>query len=146
MSGERRNTYRRADRLTHDTEFERAFASRLKKVAGPLVVFAAARPSGKPMPRTRLGLSVGKRVGNAVARNTVKRRLREAFRTCKGSLPAGFDVVVNVRPHKPLITMADARRLLVELCGAIAREHERRVRREERDAESGPHNNERGPA
>jgi len=125
MAKERRQTYRKADRLTHELEFDRVFASRLKKVAGPLVLFAAPRDGN-----TRLGLSVGTKVGNAVARNTVKRRIREAFRRCKHELPPGFDLVVNVRPHKPLITMADCQRLLVELCGSIDREQQRRARRE----------------
>jgi ribonuclease P protein component len=125
MAPVRRQTYRKADRLTHDLEFDRVFASRLKKVAGPLVIFAAPREG-----RTRLGLSVGTKVGNAVARNTVKRRLREAFRRCKDHLPAGLDLVVNVRPHKPLIAMADCQRLLLELCGSIDREQQRRARRE----------------
>ncbi len=125
MGTARRQTYRKADRLTHELEFDRVFASRLKKVAGPLVLFAAPRDGP-----TRLGLSVGTKVGNAVARNTVKRRLREAFRRCKDQLPAGFDLVVNVRPHKPLIAMADCQRLLIELCGSIDREQQRRARRD----------------
>lgn len=123
-----RRTYRRADRLTHATEFERVFGSRLKKVAGPLVLFAAAHDRADG--RTRLGLSVGRRVGNAVMRNRIKRRLREAFRLCKMDLPQGYDLIVNVRPHEPLITMADCKRLLLELCGSIDRERQRRARRE----------------
>lgn len=48
---------------------------------------------------TRLGVSVSKRVGNAVVRNAVKRRLREAFRKKKADLPAGFDIVCIASPY-----------------------------------------------
>jgi ribonuclease P protein component len=45
---------------------------------------------------TRCGFSVSRRVGNAVRRNRVKRRLREIMR--KTSLKAGWDIVVIARP------------------------------------------------
>lgn len=45
----------------------------------------------------RLGVSVGRRVGAAVARNGVKRLLREAFWSLADSLPAGHDYVVVAR-------------------------------------------------
>jgi ribonuclease P protein component len=38
-------------------------------------------------------LAVTRRVGHAVARHAVRRRLREAFRVSKGALPLGFDIV-----------------------------------------------------
>ncbi len=47
--------------------------------------------------RPRMGLSVSKQVGNAVARNQWKRLLREAFRTSREKLPAGLDFVVVPR-------------------------------------------------
>jgi ribonuclease P protein component len=46
---------------------------------------------------TRLGLSVGRKVGNAVERNRWKRRIREAFRLLQHELPSGLDLVVRPR-------------------------------------------------
>jgi ribonuclease P protein component len=74
---------------------------------GPLVVYA--RPNGTD--QVRLGLSVGRRVGGAAVRNRVKRLLREAFRHARAALPAGYDVVINVRAHEPLAVDEYGRRL-----------------------------------
>ncbi len=46
---------------------------------------------------SRLGVSVGRRVGGAVERNLVKRLLREAFWTVAESLPDGHDYVIVAR-------------------------------------------------
>ncbi len=51
----------------------------------------------------RLGLSVSKRVGNAVTRNRVKRYIREVFHSQKDLLEANVDYVVIAR--KPAATM-----------------------------------------
>ena len=44
----------------------------------------------------RLGLAISRKVGNAVQRGHVKRRVREAFRLRAGQL-AGLDLVVTAR-------------------------------------------------
>lgn len=46
---------------------------------------------------SRLGLTVSTKLGCAVVRNRVRRRLREIYRLNEGSLSTGFDVVVVAR-------------------------------------------------
>ncbi|MFM9445186.1 ribonuclease P protein component [Streptomyces acidiscabies] len=75
---------------------------------------------GESAPPTRAGFVVSKAVGNAVVRNTVKRRLRHLMRERIASLPPGSLVVVRALPgsgdagHAQLAQDLDAalRRLL----------------------------------
>ncbi|MFN8369985.1 MAG: ribonuclease P protein component [Bacteriovoracaceae bacterium] len=48
---------------------------------------------------TRLGISVSRKVGNSVARNRLKRILRESFRTSKYK-SLGIDLLINLRPKQ----------------------------------------------
>ncbi|MEL6499589.1 MAG: ribonuclease P protein component [Planctomycetota bacterium] len=95
----RRAIYRKRHRLTHALEFKAVYDAKLKAPKGPIVVFAKPNELG----HLRLGLSVGKRVGNAVTRNAVKRRLRDAFRVVASERPSdqlGLDIVIAARSKK----------------------------------------------
>lgn len=50
------------------------------------------------LPRSRFGFSASKRVGNAVVRNRVRRRLREIVRIRLSLIAPGWDVVLIARP------------------------------------------------
>jgi ribonuclease P protein component len=80
-------------------EFKRVYDRRQSAASGPLVLYAA--PNELPVGRVRLGLSVSRRVGNAVVRNRWKRRLREAFRSVRHAVPAGNDYILVVRGGEP---------------------------------------------
>ncbi len=117
-----RATFRQAQRLGHNREYQAAYKLGARKIRGPLAVFG--RPNG--LRTSRLGLSVGRRVGPAVVRVRLKRMLREAFRLQRGSLPPGYDLVVTVRPHRPL-PLAEYRRLLASAWESLDREWKRRA-------------------
>lgn len=89
----------RTARLLRPAEFKRVYDMRQSAASGPLVLYAA--PNELPVGRVRLGLSVSRRVGNAVVRNRWKRRLREAFRSVRHTVPAGNDYILVVRGGEP---------------------------------------------
>ena len=91
-------------RLQHRMEFERVYRHGLMAKSRSLRVFAlprradgdgAAQDEDGTTPR--LGLSVGTKVGSAVVRNRLKRRIREWFRTHKRAV-WGWDVIVQAKP------------------------------------------------
>jgi ribonuclease P protein component len=47
---------------------------------------------------TRFGLSTGRKLGGAVVRNRVRRRLRETLRVMAPSFQPGWDVLIIARP------------------------------------------------
>lgn len=55
------------------------------------------RLNGRPF--NRLGITAGKKVGNAVHRNRAKRLIRLAYREAEIRLPIGIDLVIVARSH-----------------------------------------------
>jgi len=49
--------------------------------------------------RTRLGVSISKKVGKSVVRNRLKRRIKEIFRNNFKNIKKGFDVVISAKPE-----------------------------------------------
>ena len=64
---------------------------------------------------SRLGLTVSKKIGKAVQRNYVKRRLREYFRLHKTYLPGSCDMVFTAKPGAVKLKYSDICRELNEI-------------------------------
>jgi ribonuclease P protein component len=77
-------------RLTKRAEFQRVSRGRRKSV-GAFALQAALRASSEAEPKPpRIGFTVTRKVGNAVMRNRIRRRLKEALRAA-GPLEARED-------------------------------------------------------
>jgi len=66
--------------------------------AGPIQVTALAREPSVPVSCARFGIVVSRRVGNAVIRNLVRRRLRAALAPLLPRVADKWDVVIGTRP------------------------------------------------
>lgn len=120
--------FRRAHRLSKNSEFQDVFNARMRKSDGPLTLYT--RPSD--LPHSRLGLSVSRRVGNAVKRNRLKRLIREAFRLNRHAFPAPYDMVVVLRPHETR-TLAQYEAMLL---GCLGKAHESWGKRGDRGSDN----------
>lgn len=94
---------RRAQRLRRRQEFAAVYR-RGRPFRADLLIMRVLRTGG---PQSRFGFTASKAVGNAVVRNRVRRRMREAAR----SLPvaAGYDIVFNSRARAATATFAQIR-------------------------------------
>ncbi|HID74546.1 MAG TPA: ribonuclease P protein component [Planctomycetaceae bacterium] len=84
-------------RIRRRKDFDAVFKRRA--AAGDQYLLVLGNENGLDHPR--LGLSVPRRIGTAVARNRWKRLLREAFRLTRARLPSGIDLVVVPRRAEP---------------------------------------------
>lgn len=109
-----RYTFRPGQRIRLADEFSRPFDARVRQPRGPLMMYAL--PTGRP--HCRLGISIGRKAGNAVTRNRIKRLLRQAFRLAQHDLPSGYDLIIVVRPHA-VLPPADYQHLLLDLAHSL---------------------------
>lgn len=93
--GDADRTFARASRLRARKLFLDIY-ERGQRVHTPyFVLFGLAGAT----PRSRLGITATKKFGHAVARNRIKRIVREIFRNHRGSAGPAVDVVVNVKSN-----------------------------------------------
>jgi len=81
-----------AARLQGKKDYDRVYRRGFRLWIHPLGVQVLPKDGGK----SRLGLSVSKKVGGSVARNRWKRAIREAFRLQRHRLEVPCDLVVMV--------------------------------------------------
>ena len=65
---------------------------------------------------SRLGITTGVKLGKAVKRNFVRRRIRELYRTNEDKLLPGYDLVVVARTRAIYGRYADLERSFLQLC------------------------------
>jgi len=85
----------REARLRAHADFTRVRAGG-RSWSHPLLVLVAA-PGEGPAAQTRVGVTASRRIGGAVVRNRVRRRLREALRARYARMASGWDLVFIVR-------------------------------------------------
>jgi ribonuclease P protein component len=82
-------------RLRKHADYQRLYKSSRKQFSASMTYFYATQPLTAET--TRVGLTAGRVLGNAVERNRIKRRMREAVRRHLHLLPSHTDVVLHPR-------------------------------------------------
>lgn len=94
-----RNTFCKTERVLNFREFRKVYDKGERYSSRFFLLFVHKRAESAPGSdqTVRLGVTVTKKVGNAVQRNRCKRILREIFRHRKSQMKGGFDLVFNVK-------------------------------------------------
>ncbi|WP_112182597.1 MULTISPECIES: ribonuclease P protein component [Paraliobacillus] len=85
---------KKAYRLKKDKEFQLVFKQGKSFANRQLVIYYLKKTEQKHF---RVGLSVSKKIGNAVMRNQIKRYLRQAFLELDEQIDNTYDVIVIAR-------------------------------------------------
>ena len=88
-----RSHYLKAERLLRGYQFRRVYDKGRRYNSFLFTLFVLKNPEAV----TRLGITVTRKVGNAVQRNRCKRILREIFRRHKAVITDKIDLVFNVK-------------------------------------------------
>lgn len=103
--------------MRHRRDFSAVFAERRSVGNRALALFYLENEAGHP----RLGLSVGRRHGNAVQRNRIKRLIREVFRRHRQRVPAACDLVAVPRDARRLQRIEDVESAFLHLMRKLDR-------------------------
>jgi ribonuclease P protein component len=106
-------------RLRKHADYQRVYTSSRKQFSKQMSFFYSLRPEDRrsDTPGPRIGLTVGKVLGNAVERNRIKRRLRECVRRHAATLTFPVDVILH--PRRTVLEM-EPRKLDAEVAQIFA--------------------------
>ena len=102
--------------LCANRDFKRMYARASSAPGACLVFFLRKNRLGV----TRLGLTVGTKLGGAVRRNRIRRRIKEAYRLVEDKLPSGYDIVLVARSRAENVPLDQIKSEIVRLFNKLA--------------------------
>ena len=118
-------------RLRTGEDFRAITRSGVRSARSHVVVHLALIPQGAEAPR--VGFVVSKRIGNAVVRNRVTRRLREIIRPLLAELPEHSALVIRALPGIDQAAFADLEKEVGGALSSARRKLDRRLGEQRRD-------------
>lgn len=101
--------------LKKNYEFRRLYTKGRSAVTPLMVVYC--RPNAAE--RSRIGYTVSNKIGHAVTRNHIRRRLREIYRLNFPHLEKGYDIVVVARSRATEAEYVQLERAFLSACGRL---------------------------
>ncbi|GIP65019.1 ribonuclease P protein component [Virgibacillus pantothenticus] len=105
-------TLRKEFRIKKNNDFQYAFKAGKSFANRQLVIYYVKREG---QTHFRIGLSVGKKIGNAVTRNRIKRYLRQAFFELQHDIAFPYDIVIIARQPAKQMTYLEIKKSLTHL-------------------------------
>lgn len=112
-------------RIKKNKQFQLAFREGKSFANRQLVIYYVERPEQSHF---RIGLSVGKKIGNAVVRNRIKRYLRQAFQELENEIPGSHDIVIIARKPASEMGFKEIKKSLIHLLNRECLLHRNRAR------------------
>jgi ribonuclease P protein component len=106
-----KQSFGRHERICKRRDYLTIYEQGVRSYSRHFTVIACGNQEGN----SRLGITVTKKVGNAVQRNRIKRLLREFFRLNKSGLSSSQDIVIMAKKNAHALTYQDVCRELERL-------------------------------
>ena len=101
--------------IKNNYEFHRLYSKGKSAGTGRMVLYLRRTKRTD----SRLGVTVSKKLGKAVVRNKIRRRLREIYRTNEDKLLPGFDLVIVARRGSTEAAYRDLEADFLRLAGKL---------------------------
>src|SRR5690625_1054205 len=103
---------KKAFRIKDNKEFQEVFRKGKSFANRQLVVYYKKKPMQSHF---RIGLSVGKKIGNAVTRNRIKRYLRQSFHELEGRILPTLNIIIIARQPTKEMNYFEIKKSLLHL-------------------------------
>lgn len=107
-------------RIKDNDEFQQIFKSGNSFANRQLVIYFINESDQSEQTHFRIGLSVGKKIGNAVTRNRIKRYLRQSFQDLEDKLLPTLNIIIIARQPTKDMGYLEIKKSLVHL---LSRQH-----------------------
>ncbi|MBE6992837.1 MAG: ribonuclease P protein component [Ruminococcaceae bacterium] len=101
--------------LKENRDFRRLYSKGRSKASSRMVVYCRKNRLGK----NRIGITVSTKLGCAVKRNRIRRRMREAYRLNEERFEPGNDIVIVVRGKAMDSEFSELTQTLLQMSGAL---------------------------
>lgn len=107
-------------RIKDNDEFQQIFKKGKSFANRQLVIYYLSESVESEQPHFRIGLSVGKKIGNAVTRNRIKRYLRQSFRELDDKILPTLNIIIIARQPTKDMGYLEIKKSLIHL---LSRQH-----------------------
>ena len=116
LEGQARNEMKKSYRVKKEAEFQKVFHEGSSMGNRQFVVYVLDKASQEHI---RVGLSVGKKMGNAVMRNSIKRKIRHSLQELSDQLKEDKDFIVIARRPTSEMNYEEIKKSLIHVLSRV---------------------------